>query len=50
MEIVYCEPLTIDEEADFLQMVNDAAEAGDITEEEAMEMIEREYVLLALVK
>jgi hypothetical protein len=43
--IVVCEPLTLTEEVDFLAMVNDAVAAGELTAEDASEIIDREYSL-----
>ena len=43
--IVYCERSTTEEELDFLTVVNDAQADGEITPQEATEMIDRQYIL-----
>jgi len=45
--IIQCERLTPDEEVDFLQAVNHAVVEGELTNEEASELIDREYELQA---
>ncbi|HET8910565.1 MAG TPA: hypothetical protein VFN23_03825 [Ktedonobacteraceae bacterium] len=45
--LVLIEQLSLDEEADFLRAVNDAAAKGELTSEEACQLIDREYELLA---
>ena len=45
--IILCERLTPEEEVDFLQAVNQAVEDGELTDEEASAIIDREYELLA---
>lgn len=45
--VILCERLTIEEEVQFLEMVNAAVEEGEITTEEASEIIDKEYKLLA---
>lgn len=45
---VLCEKLTIEEEVDFLQDVNDAVDRGEISAEDAQQMIDRQYELQAM--
>jgi hypothetical protein len=44
-EIVLIEKATFEEELAFLTMVNDAQADGEITPQEATEMIDRQYIL-----
>jgi hypothetical protein len=43
--VVTCLPLTCEEEYDFLADVNAAIVRGELTSDEAQEMIDREYAL-----
>lgn len=43
--VVICESLTVDEEVDFIDAVSEAVLRGDITQEEALDLIDREYSL-----
>lgn len=45
--VILNESLSLEEEVDFLSDINDAVERGEITAEEAAQMIDREYELLA---
>jgi hypothetical protein len=50
VEMVYQEALTLEEEAEFLRLVNEAEARGEITPQEASAMIDREYELLNQAK
>lgn len=45
MLVVLCESLTTDEQIDFVDAITQAVERGDITQEEATQLIDREYDL-----
>lgn len=47
-QVVLCERLTLEEEVDFLTDVNDAEARGEITSEEATEIIDRQYELQSM--
>ena len=48
--VILQERLTPEEEVDFLQAVNNAVADGELTDEEASVIIDREYELLAQTK
>jgi hypothetical protein len=44
--LILNEPLTIEEELDFVEAMYDAVDRGDLTAEEVAELISREFDLL----